>query len=170
MSLVLRHNPGTLGMELDENGWLAIDALVAGMSRKGVRADKEIIFEVVRTNDKQRFTISEDKCMVRANQGHSVQVDVELQATEPLEFLFHGTVEKFMPNILETGITKQSRLHVHLSKDVETANVVGARRGKPLLLRIQALRMFQDGHEFFLSENEVWLTDHVPPEYIEQSW
>jgi putative RNA 2'-phosphotransferase len=120
----------------------------------------------VDTNDKQRFAFDVSGELIRANQGHSVQVDLQLDEREPPETLYHGTVERFLPSILEVGLVRGNRHHVHLSKDVDTANKVGARRGKPVILQVDAGRLHRDGHKFLLSVNEVWLTDTVPPGYL----
>lgn len=166
MSLILRHNPGVINAQLDDNGWLAVEELINGMNAKGHPIDREILDEIVATNNKKRFAFSEDKQRIRANQGHSVSVDVELNEAEPLEFLYHGTVQKFIVPIKEGGLKKMSRQHVHLSKDRETAINVGGRRGTPIVLSVRTGEMYRKGYTFYLSENGVWLTDHVPPEYI----
>lgn len=166
MSLVLRHKPQAINATLDENGWLEIDTLINGLNARGQRVDRAFIEEVVRTNDKQRFAISEDGLRIRANQGHSVSVDVELEAVEPPEFLYHGTVAKYTDVIFKKGLQKMQRLHVHLSPDVQTATTVGLRRGFPIILRIAAKQMHADGYLFYLSQNNVWLTDCVPAQYL----
>jgi len=121
---------------------------------------------VVATNDKRRFSFSDDGLRIRANQGHSVEVDLKLQARQPPELLYHGTVARFVESIRGQGLVRGSRLHVHLSPDEETARRVGRRRGRPVILVVEAGRMHRDGHPFFLSANGVWLTDAVPPEYL----
>ena len=166
MSLVLRHKPEQLGLRLDENGWVEVSELLAAMCSQGLDVDADLLEEVVRENDKQRFAFNEDKTRIRANQGHSVEVDVELEETLPPDFLYHGTVEKFLDLIRESGLKKMSRQHVHLSAEIETASNVGSRRGKPVILKIKSAQMVQDGYPFFLSANGVWLTDNVPPRYI----
>ena len=166
MSLVLRHKPEHLGLTLDENGWVEVDKLLAAMKRSGKHVDRPLLEKVVRENDKQRFAFSDDKLRIRANQGHSVKVDVELEQKVPPAILLHGTVEKFLDLIRESGLKKMSRQHVHLSAELETANKVGSRRGKPVILEIDAEKMNQEGYVFFLSANGVWLTDHVPPRFI----
>ncbi len=167
MSLILRHNPGVINATLDENGWLDVDTLIKGMNAKGQPIDREILDEVVATNNKKRFAFSEDKQRIRANQGHSVKVDVELKEETPPEFLYHGTVQKFIGAIQDGGLKKMNRQHVHLSKDRATAENVGGRRGKPIILTVRTGEMHREGYTFYLSENKVWLTDHVPAEYIE---
>ena len=166
MSLILRHKPQVIKAELDEGGWLDVETLMAGMNAKGHRIDRATLDEVVRTNDKQRFAFSEDGTRIRANQGHSIEVAVEMESKAPPTVLYHGTVGKFIDLIMKKGLLKMSRLHVHLSADVTTATRVGSRRGFPKLLVVDAQQMHADGFEFFLSENGVWLTDHVPPEYL----
>lgn len=166
MSLVLRHKPEHLGLQLDENGWVEVDQLLAAMSREGLQVDIPLLEEVVRENDKQRFSFSEDRLRIRANQGHSVEVDVELAQKIPPATLLHGTVEKFLDLIRESGLKKMSRQHVHLSADLETASKVGSRRGKPVILQVDAEAMSENGHVFYLSANGVWLTEHVPPQFL----
>ena len=166
MSLVLRHKPEHLDLTLDENGWVKVDLLLAAMQRQGLDVDRELLEEVVRDNDKQRFAFNDDRTQIRANQGHSIEVDVELEQKTPPSVLLHGTVEKFLDAIRESGLKKMSRQHVHLSADMETASKVGSRRGKPVILQIDAANMEKNGHVFYLSANGVWLTDHVPPGFI----
>ena len=167
LSLILRHRPETIGVTLDGEGWLDIDTLIVNAGHHGRVLTRELIEEVVTTNDKQRFAISEDGQRIRANQGHSLRtVELDLTPIEPPETLFHGTVRKFLAPIRSGGLLKMSRNHVHLSADRETASQVGSRRGEPVILLIDSARMHADGHEFFLSENGVWLTEHVPPEYL----
>lgn len=167
MSLVLRHNPQAAGISLDAHGWAEIDALVRGMNENGFAVTSEGIQFVVKNNDKKRFNISQDGTKIRAAQGHSVAVDVELKESEPPEFLYHGTQKTNEKSILSNGINSGRRLHVHLSEDLKTARIVGSRRGKDFVIfEILAKKMFCSGHKFFLSENNVWLADFVPPEYI----
>ena len=166
MSLVLRHKPEHLDLNLDENGWVKVDLLLAAMQRQGLDVDQNLLEEVVRDNDKQRFAFNEDRTQIRANQGHSIDVDVELEEKTPPSILLHGTVEKFLELVRESGLKKMSRQHVHLSADLATASKVGSRRGKPVILKIDAAKMVNDGHAFYLSANGVWLTDHVPPSFI----
>lgn len=167
ISLILRHNPGFINTSLDENGWLSVDELITGIRSKGINIDRKTLEEIVDTNNKKRFAFSEDQMQIRANQGHSIDVDVELKEVEPPEFLFHGTVDRFMQNIRKKGLLKMNRQHVHLSKDRETAVNVGSRRGKPIILTVRTGAMHRDGYSFYLSENGVWLTDHVKPKYLE---
>ena len=167
LSLVLRHKPELIGMQLDPDGWLEIDALVRNANRRGNSITLEMLHDAVATDDKQRFSLSEDGLSIRANQGHSVpDINLNLVSTAPPDELFHGTVQKFLRPIHLHGLTKRSRNHVHLSSNPETARKVGARRGKPVILTIAAKRMHGAGYEFFLSANQVWLTDHVPTDFI----
>lgn len=168
MSLVLRHDPASVGLTLDQNGWAEVDDLIACLNRDGKRVDREMIDRVVACSDKQRFRISDDGLSIRANQGHSVEIDLELEKKSPPEFLYHGTAAKSMGAIEREGLAKGLRHHVHLSSDKETAKKVGARHGKPVVLEVAAGMMEQHGHVFYLSENGVWLTDHVPPDYLIQ--
>ena len=167
MSLILRHRPEHIRAALDKNGWLLIDDLINGINKKGIRLDRKLLEVVVEENDKKRFIISDDGLKIRANQGHSVNVDLELKTVQPPEFLFHGTVPKFMDAIQDKGLLKMSRQHVHLSTNRDTAISVGSRRGKPVILTVRSGEMHENGNEFFLSENGVWLTEAVAPEYIE---
>lgn len=167
LSLVLRHDPGKIGITLDPEGWVPVDALLTALNRHRHPVDREILDEVVATNDKQRFAFDPGRTRIRANQGHSVAIDLALEPSIPPEFLWHGTVEKFLPAIREEGLQKRQRQHVHLSADEKTATTVGQRRGKPVLLHIRAGEMTRAGHPFYRSENGVWLTEHVPTAFIE---
>ena len=165
-SLILRHQPETIGISLDENGWVDVDELLSKAAQHGKSISRSLLERVVRENDKQRFALSEDGLRIRANQGHSVQVDLELKPQTPPAELFHGTVPRFLDSIREQGLVAGARQHVHLSVDRETATKVGTRRGKPVILVIDAQQMHEDGHKFYLSENKVWLADEVPANYI----
>lgn len=166
LSLVLRHNPGLIGITLDSAGWVYVAELLQACRAHGQPITLDELREVVAGNDKQRFSFSEDGRKIRANQGHSVPVELGYAPAAPPEILYHGTVEKFLPSIREEGLKKGSRHHVHLSPDEETAKRVGGRRGKPVILRVESGRMGRDGYEFFRSANGVWLTERVPPEYL----
>ncbi len=166
LSLVLRHKPENIGVVLDANGWIDIEVLLEAMAEHGRPLDRTTLERLVRESDKQRFALSEDGLRIRANQGHSVEVDLALQPQIPPEKLFHGTVDKFLASIFENGLLKGQRHHVHLSPDLETATKVGQRRGQPVILEIAAAAMRAKGHQFFVSENGVWLVDQVPPEFI----
>lgn len=167
LSLVLRHSPETIGLKLDENGWADVEELIQKCSKKGNILDSELLDYVVENNDKKRFAFNEDKTKIRASQGHSISVELNLEEAEPSEILFHGTVAKSLESIKKEGLQKKSRQHVHLSKDKETAIKVGGRRGIPQILKVKSGEMFKDGFKFYLSENNVWLTDNVPNRYIE---
>lgn len=167
LSLILRHQPEVIGITLDENGWTDVDELIAKMNAKGHRISFEQLEEVVDTNDKKRFAFSPDGVKIRASQGHSVEVDLALAPKQPPEYLYHGTVAKFLDNIRKEGLQRMSRQHLHLSHDKETATKVGSRRGIPVILNINSGAMHRDGILFYLSDNGVWLTDHVPAKYIE---
>lgn len=167
LSLVLRHQPDKIGIELDEAGWIAIDVLLEAFRRSGQKISRDLLEHVVRTNDKQRFTIDEASQRIRANQGHSVDVKLGYEPAEPPAILLHGTPLKSVAAIREGGLQKMSRHHVHLHCDSGTASAVGARRGTPVLLKVRASDMVQEGFVFFVTANEVWLTDHVPPRFIE---
>ncbi|KAA1258179.1 RNA 2'-phosphotransferase [Rubripirellula obstinata] len=167
LSLVLRHQPEVVGMQLDEEGWLEINALIDAANQHGKQLSLELLHEVVATNDKKRFALSDDGLRIRASQGHSVaSVDLKLAETTPPATLYHGTVAAFIESIRSTGLEKRSRNHVHLSTDEATAIKVGSRRGKPIILQVDAAAMHQDGHRFFLSANGVWLVDAVPVEFL----
>ena len=167
ISKILRHRPEIIGMRLDEHGWADADELVAGVRRAGHPGfDREKLDEIVETNNKKRYSYSEDGRLIRANQGHSIPVDVELPEMTPPDLLWHGTGECFLSSIQEQGILRMSRLYVHLSLDEETAEQVGRRHGKPVLLRVDAGRMNEDGYVFYYSVNGVWLTEKVPVGYF----
>ena len=165
LSLILRHKPETIGIKLDEHGWADVSELISGIS-KTRPFDMKMLEEIVRTDNKQRYSFNEDKTLIRANQGHSIPVDVELEKKTPPEFLYHGTGEKFVSSIDKEGLLSKSRLYVHLSKDTETAVKVGSRHGKPVVYRVAARKMADEGYEFFLSVNGVWLVKAVPAEYL----
>ncbi|MGN6492967.1 MAG: RNA 2'-phosphotransferase [Agriterribacter sp.] len=167
ISLVLRHNPAAIGLRLDENGWADVEELIQKLNdHNNTQLNIVLLEEIVVTNDKKRFSFNTDKTKIRANQGHSLAVELNLKAAEPPDILYHGTAIQFLAGILEKGLQKQSRQHVHLSSTEETAKAVGGRHGKPVILSIKAKEMFKAGFVFFLSDNNVWLTDHVPFEYI----
>ena len=164
LSLLLRHKPEIIGLKLDENGWANIDELIE--KSKDIELTRALIDEVVADNDKQRFILEGNR--IRANQGHSIRVDMEFKAVTPPNTLFHGTATRFLESIMETGLSKQKRQYVHLSKDIETATAVGKRHGKVVILEVDAKKMFEEGYEFYLSENGVWLTDNVPVNYLKE--
>lgn len=165
MSLILRHKPETIGISLDEHGWANVDELIAGIAKDN-EFTMEILEEIVRTDEKQRYSFNEDKTLIRANQGHSIPVDVELEEKEPPELLWHGTGEKYVASIDVQGLIPKSRLYVHLSKDEDTAVKVGKRHGKPVLYNVKSGEMYREGYKFYLSVNGVWLTEEVPVKYL----
>jgi putative RNA 2'-phosphotransferase len=166
LSKHLRHTPESLGLTLEPGGWVLIEDVMAGANRSGVPFTREELDEVVQTSDKQRFAIDETGTRIRANQGHSAEVDLQLESVEPPAELFHGTAERNLGAILGEGLSKMARHHVHLSPDTGTALKVGGRHGKPVVLVVDALRMRADGHVFFRSANGVWLVAAVPPQYL----
>jgi len=167
MSLILRHRPEKINISLDENGWANISDLVKGINKDWEsKYTIDDIKEVVSTNDKQRFSFNKNYTKIRANQGHSVSVDVELSEDKPLNTLYHGTSLPSLQGIMINGIQSKKRLYVHLSSNEATANDVGRRHGKPVVLKIDAVRMYEDGYKFYLSVNGVWLTKCVPASYI----
>lgn len=170
LSYVLRHKPEAIGLTLDEKGWVSIDELIdkANQSDEGISLDHFLILTVAETSDKKRFSISEDGLRIRANQGHSINVDLQLKPIAPPEFLYHGTATRFLDSILKEGLKPQERQHVHLSTNIETTTAVGKRYGKPMTLTIKALLMHEQGFTFYLAENGVWLTNNVPSKYIIQ--
>lgn len=165
LSKTLRHAPETLGLTLEEGGWVLVEALLIALEKKGHALDRAGLEEVVATNDKQRFALSEDGLRIRANQGHSVEVDLGYTAQLPPDFLYHGTGLQNRASIEAQGILRGKRHHVHLSADKETAIRVGSRHGKPYVFVVQAGRMANAGFVFYRSENGVWLTDFVPPDF-----
>ncbi|GAA4390578.1 RNA 2'-phosphotransferase [Hymenobacter koreensis] len=166
LSLVLRHQPGTIGLSLDEAGWAEVNHLLTRLNQHGHAVTRETLEAVVAGSDKQRFAFSPDGQRIRANQGHSVTVDLGYTPQTPPEALYHGTAERNLPAIRSAGLLRQQRHHVHLSADVDTAHRVGQRHGRPVVLRIAAADMARTGYAFFLSENGVWLTEAVPPQFI----
>ena len=161
MSYLLRHDPEDLVM--DENGWVSVDALI-----NKLHITSNILDRVVYNNNKKRYVYNDNKTLIRASQGHSVKVDVELEEKIPPVVLYHGTSPQFIKKILKIGLNKMKRQHVHLSADVDTAIKVGSRRGKPIVLIIRALEMFKNNYKFYRSANGVWLVDNVPAQYIQR--
>lgn len=166
LSLVLRHNPALIGLNLDVNGWASVTELLDKMKSKGHDISIEDLKYLVETNSKKRFAFSNDFKKIRANQGHSIEVDLGYIKQVPPPVLFHGTTEKNLDLILKDGIKKMNRHHVHLSHDITTARKVGMRHGKPVIMNIDAKGMTEQGFDFFLSTNDVWLTDFVPAEFV----
>lgn len=168
LSKHLRHTPEALGLTLGEGGWVSIDALLSAASDNEFQLTRNELNEVVRLCSKQRFAIDPAGEFIRANQGHSVDVDLALEPLLPPPVLYHGTATRFREPILSSGLIKMSRQHVHLSADVATADSVGKRHGKPLVLLVDSMKMNRDGYAFYRSTNGVWLTDHVPPRYLSE--
>lgn len=166
LSLVLRHDPARIGVTLDPAGWVAVPTLLAALAEHGHAISRQQLEQVVATSDKQRFALDADSDRIRANQGHSVAVDLGLPTAVPPSLLFHGTPVRNVAGIYRAGLVRGARHAVHLSADVPTAHRVGARRGRHVVFEVDAARMHRDGHPFFVSENGVWLTDAVPPEYL----
>ena len=168
ISMVLRHKPEAVGITLDEHGWANVQELISGVNNTDRRnaLDMETLEEIVRTDNKQRYSFNEDHTLIRANQGHSIPVDVDLEEKTPPDVLWHGTGEKYVSSIDRQGLIPKSRLYVHLSADIETAKKVGSRHGKPVIYTIDCRKMAEDGYRFYLSANGVWLTKSVPPQYL----
>lgn len=169
ISMILRHKPQVIGITLDEHGWANVNELIKGINETGeeVEFSKATLEKIVKTDKKQRYSFSQDKTLIRANQGHSIPVDVELEKKEPPKVLYHGTGSRFVKSIQEQGLLPMERLYVHLSTDVETATNVGKRHGTPVIFKVNAEQMQKDGYDFFQSVNGVWLTKEVPTKYLE---
>jgi putative RNA 2'-phosphotransferase len=168
LSYALRHHPEALGVELDAHGWTSVDSLLAGLAKHGEAVSREELTEIVRTNTKQRFAVSEDGARIRANQGHSAAVDLGLPPKAPPTRLYHGTVARFLASIRSSGLLRGSRTHVHLSADEETARTVaGRRKGPAVILVVRAGEMHRAGNAFYQAENGVWLTEQVPVQYLD---
>jgi putative RNA 2'-phosphotransferase len=165
ISFILRHKPEAIGITLDERGWADVNELIASIARTRPFTMK-MLEEIVRTDDKQRYSFNSDKTKIRANQGHSIAVDVELSEQAPPRVLYHGTGEKYVASIEKSGLIPKTRLYVHLSADYETAVTVGARHGKAVVYEVDTAEMAKDGYAFFISENGVWLTKAVPFKYL----
>jgi len=168
LSLVLRHKPEAIGLTLDPQGWAPVDELIAKSNASGTHYSRHDLLHVVNSSEKKRFTLSADGQRIRAAQGHSVAVELGLLPHEPPSVLYHGTSTRFADAILSEGLKPQARQQVHLSADEATAHRVGQRHGKPTILVVEALRMHQQGFRFFLADNGVWLTEHVPPQFLAQ--
>jgi putative RNA 2'-phosphotransferase len=167
LSYVLRHRPDSIGLVLGDGGWVAVDDLLSAFKRSGKPFSRELLEAVVAENDKQRFEFSDDGTQIRARQGHSAKVDLGYEPATPPDVLFHGTATKNLDSIFQSGLIKGRRHHVHMSTNRETMLQVAMRHGKPVVLAIDAKQMSADGHEFFVTGNHVWLTEHVPPKYIQ---
>lgn len=170
ISLILRHKPEEAGISLNEHGWANVNELIVGVAKKYPDFNIDILEEIVATDEKQRYSFNDDHTLIRANQGHSIDVDVELEEVEPPEQLYHGTAMKNYFSIMDSGIESMTRLYVHLSPDVETAKKVGARHGEPVVFCVDAESMYKKGYKFYKSKNGVWLTKYVPYEFILYSY
>ena len=169
LSLVLRHDPGCINLHLDKHGWASVGDLIAAAHRKGTQITSQQLEEVVATNDKKRFAFNEDHTRIRASQGHSVDIDLGLPPRVPPPIVYHGTTVRFLDQIKKEGLTSQRRKHVHLSPDKPTAILVGKRHGTPVILPIRSGDMHTAGKIFYCSDNGVWLTNHVPTNFIDWS-
>jgi putative RNA 2'-phosphotransferase len=166
LSLVLRHKPEEIGLTLDDNGWADVKELIRLMNQGGRPMTRPLLEQIVAENDKRRFAFSDDGRRIRANQGHSIEIDLALTPVEPPELLYHGTASRFLDSIRVEGLHSGNRQHVHLSVDGATATRVGQRHGRPVVLVVRAAEMAAAGHQFFCSDNGVWLTQRVPVEYL----
>ena len=166
LCLVLRHDPAVIDLQLNSQGWATVDDLLSALQAHGKPLSLSKLKSIVSGNNKRRFHFSEDGTRIRAAQGHSIEVDLQFNKQTPPDLLFHGTATRFMNLIEREGINKMSRQHVHLSADIRTAHSVGRRHGKPVLLEVAAALMHTHGFKFFLSQNGVWLTESVPPDYL----
>lgn len=166
ISLILRHKPDVIGIKLDKNGWAKVKELINGVNKR-YSINFEDLEEIVRLDDKSRYVFNDDKTKIRASQGHSIDVDVELKEVVPPEILYHGTAYKYVQSIKNEGLNPQNRLYVHLSKDFDTAIKVGSRHGEPVVFIVHALKLYNEGYKFYLSENGVYLTKCVPIEFME---
>lgn len=166
LSLILRHSPQTIGITLDNFGYANVNELISKMNKYGKHIDFDTLKLIVDTNNKKRYSFNQDFTKIRANQGHSIDVDLQLEEKTPPNVLYHGTATRFLDSIRKGGINKQTRQYVHLSKDVDTAIKVGKRHGQVIVLILDTAKMYKDGIKFYLSDNGVWLTDYVNPKYI----
>lgn len=168
ISLILRHKPEIINLKIDEHGWANVDDLLKGINNSGRYISKEMLNMIVETNNKKRYQYNNDHTKIRANQGHSIRVDVELHEKVPPDVLYHGTAQEYLDKIRKSGIRKMKRLYVHLSRDIETAMKVGKRHGQPIILVINTKAMINDGYKFYYSNNGVWLCDDIAYSYIEE--
>jgi len=167
LSLVLRHDPGSIGVVLDAEGWVGVEALLRGAAERGTQLSRDELLEIVDTNPKRRFDLDVSGDRIRANQGHSIEIDLALPPAVPPEVLYHGTTKTHLDSIRQGGLQRGQRQHVHLSADPDTARAVGQRHGSPVVLRVASGRWHRAGAIFYLAKNGVWLTDQVPTEYLE---
>lgn len=169
LSYLLRHRPEAANLSMDKQGWVSVVEIMHAMQQKDARFTYQTLEEVVRTNNKKRFAFNDDKTKIRAHQGHSINIDLALPECCPPDVLFHGTATHFLASIKKQGLKPQKRDHVHLSPDKETAYNVGIRHGQAVILLVDSQAMYVAGHKFYHTENNVWLTAHVPPEYIQEA-
>lgn len=166
LSLLLRHRPGAIGLELDEEGWASVDDLIEKSRKSKISFSRDMIRTIVAQDDKQRYAFDAAETRVRANQGHSIDINLKLEPKEPPVLLYHGTASKNKESIFASGLIKRNRQHVHLSKDAATAKMVGQRHGKPIIFLVDSKQMHDDGYLFYQSKNGVWLTETVPSQYL----
>ena len=166
IALLLRHHPEKAGLCLDKHGWADVEALIQGVRRRYPEFNRAVLDEIVARDSKQRYAYNQDKTCIRANQGHSIPVDVELKQALPPTILYHGTGEKYVESIQKVGLIPKSRLYVHLSTDIQTAIQVGKRHGQPVVYQIDTQQMIHDGFIFYISANHIWLTKAVPVQYL----
>lgn len=169
LSLVLRHQPETISIQLDQSGWAEVSELIEKANSHGVKLDRAILDHVVVTNSKKRFAFNDALDKIRASQGHSIEIELGYTNQKPPKILYHGTGDKSVQSILNKGLEKRDRQHVHLSADMETAIKVGQRHGRPFVFKVLAEQMYNNNFQFFISDNGVWLTDNVPAEYLERN-
>ena len=168
LAYILRHNPSAVGISLDERGWADVDELIKGINATGRSIDRDLLEQIVREDKKGRYSFNEDKSKIRANQGHSVSVEVEMDERVPPDILYHGTAKRFLESIKEHGILRRSRNFVHLSGDIKTAFVTGSRHGEPVVLAIGTKEMAAEGYRFYLSANGVWQSSDIPWKYVKR--
>jgi len=168
LCVVLRHNPSAAGVEVNEHGWAKVDELIERVRSTGREIDREKLEAIVATDSKTRYSFSADGTMIRCNHGHTIPVDLELPATQPPEFLLHGTGDVHVPSIDQQGLKPVKRMYVHMTESMEMAVSVGSRHGKPVLYRVHSGAMARDGYVFYRSASQIWLTDRVPKGYLEK--
>ena len=169
LSLVLRHQPEIIGIQLDQNGWVNVSELIEKANKYGVSFDNDLLHHIVQTNSKKRFAFNETLDKIRASQGHSIAIELGYESQKPPAILYHGTGKKSVESIIDKGLEKRDRQHVHLSSDIETAIKVGQRHGKPFVFIVLAEQMHEDNFQFFIADNGVWLTDNVPAKYLKRN-